>query len=72
MKNDLYPLPLDFDTEKYPNTANYIRLYGVNALMSDWELKDGYKSTEEVYGECLKQEVTWQELLNWRQRNILL
>lgn len=74
MVNNLYPIPDGFDIEHYPNTAKYIMLYGILDLMSKWDLKAPYKTVEEVYGECLKQEVTWKELLNFKgyDPNILL
>lgn len=61
-----YDLPKDFDVDRFPNTADYIRLYGANKCMSIWELKEPYKSCEEVYGECLKKGITWQQLLNFK------
>lgn len=56
------------DEKKYPNTANYYRLYGYKSGMmsEDWDNKGGYKTSEEVYKECIKQCVTWQKLLNFK------
>lgn len=72
--NELYPLPNDFDAEKYPNTAKYIMLYGIHECMSEWDLVSPYKSCEEVYKVCLEKETTWKELLNFKgyDKNTLL
>lgn len=74
MDDKLYPIPDGFDVNQYPNTAKYIMLHGTLDLMSKWDLKAPYKTVEEVYGECLKKEVTWKKLLNFKgyNKNILL
>lgn len=74
MDDKLYPIPDEFDSERLPNTAKYIMLHGTSNLMSKWDLKAPYKTVEEVYGECLKKEITWKELLNFKgyKKNILL
>lgn len=66
MENEIkcYDLPEDFDVEQFPYTAKYIRLHGTLKCMSVWDLKEPYKSCEEVYKECLKQGITWEKLLN--------
>ena len=51
-----------------PYAARYAEKYGIWTMMSeDWISADvrGYSSSEEVYRDCLKRGVTWQELLKY-------
>jgi len=62
--------PLDEELARtQPQAAIYAMLHGKWSLMSSkWPGADfgPYKSSEEVYKECLKKGVTWQELLNYK------
>lgn len=62
------------DAERYPHTVEYLQKHGLGGAMSIWDLKHPYKTTEQVYKECLKRGVTWQQLLNFKgySKNILL
>jgi hypothetical protein len=60
------------DKEKLPNTFNYLLLYGLTAAMSPFNLTGKYKTTEEVYGECLKRKIKWEELIELPEEGVLL
>lgn len=72
MANNEYTYGID--AERYPHTVKYLQKHGLGGAMSIWDLKHPYKTTEQVYKECLKRGVTWQQLLNFKgySKNILL
>lgn len=72
MANNEYTYGID--KKKYPYTLKYIQKYGYSEIMSKWDLKHPYKTTEQVYKECIKRGVTWKQLLNFKgyNKNILL
>ena len=59
--------PLDEDLARTrPYAARYIQLHGRFSAMSEkynTANMKGYKNTEDIYRECLKKGVTWQELV---------
>jgi len=62
-----YPVDPYFKKTR-PYAARYAEKYGLWTMMSeDWNLANvsGYKSSEEVYRDCLRKGVTWQELLKY-------
>lgn len=55
-----------------PRAADYAMLHGKwNLIPSKWNDIDfgRYKSMEEIYRDCLRKGVTWQELLNYRPKS---
>lgn len=60
------------DKEKLPNTFNYLLLHGLKSAMSPFNLTGKYKTTEEVYGECLKRKIKWEELIKLPEEDVLL
>jgi hypothetical protein len=60
------------DKEKLPNTFNYLLLHGLKSAISPFNLTGKYKTTEEVYGECLKKEKLWEELIKLPEEDVLL
>jgi hypothetical protein len=60
------------DKEKLPNTFEYLLLHGLTSAMSPYNLIGKYKSTEEVYGECLKKQIKWEELISLPDKDVLL
>ena len=63
--------PINKELEmRRPYAAKYAQLHGMQRLISEvWPEvdyhKEGYKSTEEVYKECLDEGMTWEELLDF-------
>ena len=58
-----------------PHAAIYASVHGKwNLMPGKWNDADlgAYKSTEDVYRACLKKGVTWQELLNYKQKEKLI
>lgn len=60
------------DKEKFPNTFNYLLLHGLKSAISPFNLTGKYKTTEEVYGECLKKKIKWEELIKLPEEDVLL
>ena len=71
---DTYKLTDGFDVEHFPNTAEYIKLHGIMCCMSKWDLKPPYNTCEEVYADCLKKGIKWEELLGFDgyEKDVLL
>jgi hypothetical protein len=60
------------DRDKLPNTFDYLLLHGVKSAMSPYNLTGKYKTTEEIYGECLKRKIKWEELIKLPEEDVLL
>ena len=60
------------DREKLPNTFNYLLLHGLKSAISPFNLTGKYKTTEEIYGECLKRKIKWEELIKLPEEDVLL
>lgn len=58
--------------EELPNTFDYLLLHGLDSAISPYNLTGKYKSTEEVYGECLKKQIRWEELIELPDEDVLL
>lgn len=44
----------------------YVLLFGIEDLIPvKWFSSDKYKSTEEIYRECVERGITWRELTGW-------
>lgn len=52
-----------FDFTKYPNTIEYLAKYGWDAMISTYLIPNTYKSAEELYGECLRRGVRWEDIV---------
>lgn len=71
-KKEIKQLEGMVDKEKLPNTFNYLLLHGLKSAMSPFNLTGKYKTTEEVYGECLKRKIKWEELIEFPEEGVLL
>lgn len=60
------------DIEEFPNTFNYLLLYGIAAAIPDWNLTNKWKTKEELYAECLRRGVKWQDIIEPLPNNVLL
>lgn len=60
------------DKEKFPATFEYLLLHGLTSAVSPWDITGNFKNPEEVYRECLKRKLKWEELLNPPPKDVLL
>ncbi len=58
--------------DKFPNTFDYLLLHGLTAAISPYNLTGSFKSTEEVYKECLKRGVKWEDIIKLPSKGIIL
>jgi|CZCB01.1.fsa_nt_gi hypothetical protein len=62
-KKEIKQLEAMVDKEKFPATFEYLLLHGLTSAISPWNITGKYKTPEEVYQECLKRNIKWEELL---------
>lgn len=71
-KQEVEKLKKLVNRDELPNTFDYLLLHGLEAAMSPYNLTGKYKSTEEVYAECLKKQVKWEDLIKPPDKDVLL
>jgi len=60
------------DREKFPATFEYLLLHGLTSAVSPWNITGKFKTPEDVYRECLKRKIRWEELLNPPPDDVML
>ena len=49
--------------EEYPATFDYLLMYGTENAIAEMEYHLGGKTKEQIYKQCLDEEIEWQKLL---------
>lgn len=71
-KKEVKQLESMVDKEKFPATFEYLLLHGLTSAVSPWNITGKFKTPEDVYMECLKRKVRWEELLKKPPDDVLL
>jgi hypothetical protein len=62
-----------FNIQESPNTIQYLAKYGIDAAISSYLIpKNKYANAEELYADCLRQGVRWEEIIKEPPANVLL
>ncbi|MBT9132004.1 MAG: hypothetical protein DDT33_00512 [Firmicutes bacterium] len=60
------------DRERYPATFDYLLLHGLTAAISRHNITGNFETPEDVYRECLKRRIRWEQLIEPPPEGVLL
>lgn len=60
------------DGESYPNRFTYYLIHGNGSIASPWYIGKYKGNEDELYKECLRKNVTWEELLDFKHDDKVL
>ncbi|MBT9132800.1 MAG: hypothetical protein DDT33_01329 [Firmicutes bacterium] len=60
------------DRGKFPATFDYLLLHGLTSAVPFWSIPGIFKTPEDVYRECLKRRIRWEQLIKPPPEGVLL